>query len=123
VPSVNVGVEPSALPAGGVHVRPPPPRLLLPPLSTLSDDLVSLPPLPLPLPLLSKCTSDMLRTNSLETQAQCIATERALCGCISEKSKILTLSFSSSCCDKANKRRSPFRCVQSAQVERKIVYA
>lgn len=59
VPSVHVGVEPSALPAGGVHVRPPPPRLL-PPLSTLSDDLVSLPPLPLPLPLLSKCTSDML---------------------------------------------------------------
>lgn len=67
VPSVHVGVEPSALPAGGVHVRPPP-RLLLPPLSTLSDDLVSLPPLPLPLPLLSKCTSDMLRTDSLEIQ-------------------------------------------------------
>lgn len=67
VPSVHVGVEPSALPAGGVHVRPPPPRLLLPPLSTLSDDLVSLPPLPLPLPLLSKCTSDMLRINSFMT--------------------------------------------------------
>lgn len=59
VPSVHVGVEPSALPAGGVQVRPPPPRLL-PPLSTLSDDLVSL-PLPLPLPLLSKCTSDILQ--------------------------------------------------------------
>lgn len=67
VPSVHVGVEPSALPAGGVHVRPPPPPppRLLPPLSTLSDDLVSLPPLPLPLPLLSKCTSDMLEMNSI----------------------------------------------------------
>lgn len=53
VPSVQVGVDPSALPAGGVHVKPPPPRLL-PPLSTLRDDFVSLPPLPLPLPLLSK---------------------------------------------------------------------
>ena len=60
VPSVQVGVEPSALPAGGVQVKPPPPRLL-PPLSTLSEDFVSLPPLPLPLPLLSKCTSDMLK--------------------------------------------------------------
>lgn len=60
VPSVQVGVEPSALPAGGVQVRPPPPRLL-PPLSTLNEDFVSLPPLPLPLPLLSKCTSDMLK--------------------------------------------------------------
>lgn len=60
VPSVQVGVEPSALPVGGVHVNPPPPRLL-PPLSTLNDDFVSRPPLPpLPLPLLSKCTSDML---------------------------------------------------------------
>lgn len=53
VPSVQVGVEPSALPAGGVQVKPPPPRLL-PPLSTLKDDLVSLPPLPLPLPLFSR---------------------------------------------------------------------
>lgn len=52
VPSVQVGVEPSALPAGGVHVSPPPPRLL-PPLSTLKDDFVSRPPLP-PLPLLSR---------------------------------------------------------------------
>ena len=64
VPSVHVGVEPSALPVGGVHVSPPPPRLL-PPLSTLNDDFVSLPPLPLPLPLLSKWTSDMLHRKSL----------------------------------------------------------